>query len=32
MPVWRMGFHLKPDGFFDRNPSLDVAPPAAHCH
>jgi primary-amine oxidase len=31
MPVWRMGFHLKPDGFFDRNPSLDVAPPA-HCH
>jgi primary-amine oxidase len=32
MPVWRMGFHLKPDGFFDRNPSLDVAPPAGHCH
>jgi primary-amine oxidase len=36
MPVWRMGFSLKPSGFFDANPALDVAPPApAHgsqCH
>jgi len=22
---------LKPTGFYDRNPTLDVAPPAAHC-
>jgi primary-amine oxidase len=29
MPVERIGFMLKPDGFFDRNPSLDV-PPAKH--
>jgi primary-amine oxidase len=31
MPVARCGFVLKPTGFFDRNPTLDVAPPAAHC-
>lgn len=33
MPVVRIGFTLVPDGFFDRNPALDVPPPAAHvCH
>jgi primary-amine oxidase len=32
MPVTRCGFTLKPSGFFDRNPTLDVPPPAAHCH
>ncbi|CAN5331020.1 primary-amine oxidase [soil metagenome] len=33
MPVDVVSFWLKPYGFFDRNPSLDVAPtPAAHCH
>jgi primary-amine oxidase len=32
MPVERCGFTLKPLGFFDRNPSLDVPPPPAHCH
>jgi primary-amine oxidase len=31
MPVARCGFVLKPTGFYDRNPTLDVAPPAAHC-
>src|SRR5207302_8522716 len=31
MPVARCGFVLKPTGFFDRNPTLDVPPPAAHC-
>src|ERR1700722_8100690 len=32
MPVARLGFALKPHGFFDRNPSLDVAAPhGAHC-
>jgi primary-amine oxidase len=30
MPVARCGFTLKPSGFFDRNPSLDV-PPSQHC-
>ncbi len=31
MPVDRTGFRLKPDGFFDRNPTLDVpATPGAH--
>ena len=25
------GFQLRADGFFDRNPALDV-PPAKHCH
>ncbi|MFI0454176.1 primary-amine oxidase [Actinomadura sp. 6N118] len=36
MPCEYVGFALKPAGFFDRNPSLDVPPPAghgaAHCH
>ncbi|MEV4537605.1 primary-amine oxidase [Asanoa sp. NPDC049518] len=33
MPVDRCGFSLKPSGFFDRNPTLDVpASTAKHCH
>jgi primary-amine oxidase len=32
MPVARTGFMLKPTGFFDRNPTLDVPPAASHCH
>ncbi|TMR97816.1 primary-amine oxidase [Nonomuraea basaltis] len=36
MPCEYVGFTLKPAGFFDRNPSLDVPPPVghdtAHCH
>ncbi len=33
MPVVKVGFHLRPVGFFDHNPALDVAPPAtAHCN
>lgn len=31
MPVATAGFMLKPVGFFDRNPALDVPPPKAHC-
>jgi primary-amine oxidase len=32
MPVGKIGFMLKPSGFFERNPALDVPPPpAAHC-
>jgi primary-amine oxidase len=31
MPVTRTGFMLKPTGFFSRNPTLDVPPPASHC-
>ena len=31
MPVARCGFVLKPTGFFDRNPTLDVPPPGSHC-
>ncbi|MEU6266180.1 primary-amine oxidase [Saccharopolyspora shandongensis] len=32
MPVDSCGFSLKPVGFFDRNPTLDVPPsPGAHC-
>ena len=31
MPVARCGFMLKPTGFFGRNPTLDVPPPAGHC-
>ncbi len=31
MPVARCGFTLKPAGFFDRNPTLNVPPPASHC-
>ncbi|GAA1682340.1 primary-amine oxidase [Microbacterium lacus] len=34
MPVHRIGLRLEPDGFFTRNPSLDVPPSAsdADCH
>jgi primary-amine oxidase len=33
MPVERCGFSLRPVGFFDRNPTLDVpASTSAHCH
>ncbi|HEY3467352.1 MAG TPA: primary-amine oxidase [Amycolatopsis sp.] len=33
MPVDYAGFTLKPVGFFDRNPTLDVPPSAnGHCH
>lgn len=32
MPVARIGFALKPVGFFDRNPALDVPPPKPACH
>ena len=31
MPVERYGFALKPLGFFDRSPALDVPPPAHAC-
>ena len=27
-----IGFHLKPSGFFDGNPALDVAAPERACH
>ena len=30
MPVSTINFTLKPHGFFDRSPALDVPPPAAH--
>jgi primary-amine oxidase len=29
MPVERVSFALKPFGFFDSNPSLDVPPPGS---
>jgi primary-amine oxidase len=33
MPVDQAGFTLKPVGFFDRNPTLDVPPSTSdHCH
>ena len=35
MPTASIGFMLKPVGFFDRNPALDVPPPTSHegnCH
>ena len=35
MPVAMIGFALKPIGFFERNPALDVPPPRPHdpgCH
>jgi len=31
MPVEYAGFSLVPFGFFDRNPALDIPPPADHC-
>jgi primary-amine oxidase len=32
MPVTRVGFHLKPFGFFDGNPMADLPPETAACH
>jgi primary-amine oxidase len=32
MPVDRIGFTLKPDGFFDGNPALDLPRPNGACH
>ena len=34
MPVAMLGFQFRPDGFFERNPAMDVPPPAkpACCH
>jgi primary-amine oxidase len=32
MPVTHIGFKLKPSGFFDGNPALDMPSPAHHCH
>jgi primary-amine oxidase len=31
MPVEVVSFMLRPDGFFDRNPALDVPQPPGHC-
>lgn len=31
MPVVKIGFTLRPRGFFDRSPALDVPPPPDHC-
>jgi primary-amine oxidase len=31
MPVEYVGFTLKPFGFFDRNPAIDLAPANGHC-
>jgi primary-amine oxidase len=32
MPVHRIGLRLEPDGFFTRNPSLDLPPSSpGHC-
>lgn len=31
MPVGMIGFQLKPDGFFDRSPAMDVPPPSSKC-
>jgi primary-amine oxidase len=31
MPMAYIGFKMKPVGFFDRNPALDVPPPTDHC-
>ena len=31
MPVEVTGFTLRPHGFFDENPALDIDPPD-HCH
>jgi len=32
MPVSMLGFGFRPDGFFDRNPAMDVPPPPAKDH
>ncbi|MCW2716947.1 MAG: maoI [Pseudonocardia sp.] len=32
MPTSRVGFHLKPVGFFDGNPALDLPPSLPACH
>jgi primary-amine oxidase len=32
MPVTRVGFHLKPFGFFDGNPMLDLPAETPSCH
>jgi primary-amine oxidase len=32
MSVDTVSFWLKPVGFFDRNPALDVPPTDRHCH
>jgi primary-amine oxidase len=31
MPVGMIGFYLKPDGFFDRSPAMDVPAPLPKC-
>ncbi|WP_375490731.1 primary-amine oxidase [uncultured Jatrophihabitans sp.] len=31
MPVTRVGMHLRPFGFFDGNPMLDLPPEGGHC-
>jgi primary-amine oxidase len=31
MPVTHIGFKLKPSGFFDGNPALDMPASAPHC-
>ena len=31
MPAGHIGFQLKPVGFFNRNPALDLPPTADHC-
>jgi primary-amine oxidase len=31
MPVDMLGFYLKPTGFFDGNPAIDVSPPSDNC-
>jgi Cu2+-containing amine oxidase len=30
--VAMLGFHFRPDGFFDRSPAMDVPPPPAKDH
>jgi primary-amine oxidase len=32
MPVTKIGFHLKPAGFFDANPAIDLPVPSRGCH
>lgn len=32
MPTSKLGFHLKPVGFFDGNPALDLPPSTPACH